>query len=178
MNVIFKAAHGSESENETIRIVKTAISVKPDLSKYTFSPKVIVDETVLPPHSHPIITLNTTDNHTPELVVSNYIHEQLHHFLDKHKDKLELSVKELQTFYKDVPVGYPNGARSTTSTYEHLILCSLEQSILRSVYSLDYAFVSLRYWQSHHYCWIYKTVESDYSKLIQIADKYGLVPAK
>lgn len=172
----FKAQHNSAVELETIAIVKTALEMHPPLAGYIFSQDIVVDEYVQPPHSHPIITLNTRDNHQPELVLSNFIHEQLHHYLDHNTPSLKAAVQELRKLYADVPVGFPDGARDQNSTYEHLILCTLEQRILRSVFGSEYARFSLTYWQDHHYRWIYKTVEVDYEKLLSIAQKFDLMP--
>lgn len=176
MSVTLRAAHDSEAEKQTIEIILDALHQHPDLDRYMFSPDAIVDETVQPPHSHPVITLNTRDNNSPELVLSNFVHEQLHHFLQARDPELERAVEELKQIYPNVPVGFPDGANSEFWTYGHLILCTIEYKILRRVFGSEYANLSLKHWQGHHYRWIYKTVESDFAQLLEIATKYKLAP--
>lgn len=178
MNVTFTTSHNSESENRTIDILTKALRGNPALSDYIFSDTVVVDEQVQPPHSHPIITLNTRDNDKPELVLSNFVHEQLHHFLAAHDPELEQAVDALKQKYKNVPVGFPEGANNEFWTYGHLILCAFEQMILREVFDIDFATASLHYWQTHHYRWIYRTVESDYQAILTTAKACNLVPTK
>lgn len=176
MGIEFKTAHNSKNEHETINLLKQAFDDYPELSQYTYSKLVLVDNTVQPPHSHPVITLNCRDNDSMPLLLSGYVHEQLHHYLHSVDEKLEQAVEELKARYTNVPVGFPEGANNEFWTYGHLILCSLEQMILRLVFGMDFAQISLKYWQNHHYTWIYKTVESDYKYLIETVKKYEMLP--
>lgn len=178
MTITFTASHNSQSENSTIYILTKALSDKPLLTNYIFSDRVVIDEQIQPPHSHPVITLNTRDNDKPELVLSNFVHEQLHHFLHAHDPELEQVVDMLKQRYKNVPIGFPEGANNEFWTYAHLILCALEQMILREVFGTNFATFSLHYWQTHHYRWIYQTVESDYEAILSLAKAHNLIPTK
>src|SRR5882724_2292620 len=52
-----------------------------DLGKYTFTQNVIIDEKSIP-HSHPILTLHTRHLHSDDQLLSTYVHEQLHWYLE------------------------------------------------------------------------------------------------
>src|SRR5437016_4838784 len=73
-----KLLHGSKPESETreqlVRLLKTY-----DLAKWTFTKSVIIDQESIP-HSDPVLTLSTRHLRDDELLLSTYIHEQLHWF--------------------------------------------------------------------------------------------------
>jgi hypothetical protein len=48
-----------------------------DLSRYTFTRAVVIDEKAIP-HSHPMLTLQTRHLGSDDLLLSAYVHEQLH----------------------------------------------------------------------------------------------------
>ena len=146
---------------------------KYDVSKYSFSEKVIV-ETGVVPHSHPIITINERTYPTKEHILLLYIHEQLHWYLEKHKNNVEQLIGELKKSYKNVPVGFPDGARDEYSTYLHLVLCPLEYKAAKDLFGDKTALVELKFLQTDHYRWIYQTVEKDYIKLIDLLKKHSL----
>lgn len=176
MKVNFRTRHNTEEELKTVSLLEDTLKRHPELSGYIFSSSVIIDGTVQPPHSHPVITLNCKDNDSLSLLLSNFIHEQLHHFLHDRDSKLEDAVNELKKTYKNAPIGYPHGANNEFWTYAHLILCSLEQMILKEVFGKEFAHESLTYWQTHHYTWIYKKISTDYDSLIKTAKRYDLLP--
>lgn len=60
------------------------------------------------------------------MLLSVYVHEQLHAYLDLNDDAVQATLPELRLLYPKVPVNGTEGARSESSTYLHLILCTLE----------------------------------------------------
>src|SRR5688572_24621752 len=93
-----------------------------DLSKWTFIRKVEIDEKAIP-HSHPVLTLNTRHIKDDELLLSTYVHEQIHWHLVNLSKETDEAIKELRVLFPKVPAGPPGGARDENSTYLHLLVC-------------------------------------------------------
>src|SRR4030095_16195983 len=70
----------SQTRDQLQRLLKTY-----DLSKWTFTKSILIDEKAIP-HSHPILTLHTRHLKDDDLLLSTFVHEQLHWFLAQ-KDK-------------------------------------------------------------------------------------------
>ena len=78
-----------------------------DLSKFIFTIEIIIDRNTIP-HSHPVLTLHTRHLKDAELLLSTFVHEQIHWFLTQHQEQTEQAVKELRTIFPKVPVGFPD----------------------------------------------------------------------
>src|SRR5262245_52213072 len=50
-----------------------------DLSKWIFTKSILIDEKAIP-HSHPVLTIHTRHLKDDELLLSTFVHEQLHWF--------------------------------------------------------------------------------------------------
>lgn len=79
-----------------------------DLSRYTFTHSVLIDEHSIP-HSHPVLTLHTRHLKQDDELLSTYVHEQLHWYLDEHLEQTHAAEGDLRKIYPNVPVGYPEG---------------------------------------------------------------------
>ena len=64
---------GEQSEAERLRHVLGRF----DLTPWVFTRRVLIDGQV-PPHSHPVLTIGYGDHGDDNLLLSNFVHEQLH----------------------------------------------------------------------------------------------------
>jgi len=164
--------NGTEPERETkAQLEKLFTSY--DLSKYTFTNQVIIDEHSIP-HSHPVLTLHTRHLHSDDLLLSTYVHEQLHWHLAANEKQTQAAEKELRNLYPRVPVGYPDGAQDEESTYLHLIDCYLEMQADRQLMGNQRAADAMRFWSDDHYRWVYKTVVQDEPRIAEIVQREHL----
>src|SRR4051812_30597332 len=69
-------AHGSKAEQQTKEQLQRLLGAY-DLSKWIFTKSIIIDEQSIP-HSHPTLTLHTRHLKDDELLLSTFVHEQLH----------------------------------------------------------------------------------------------------
>ncbi len=146
-----------------------------DLSKWTFIRKVEIDEKAIP-HSHPVLTLNTRHIKDDELLLSTYVHEQIHWHLVNLSKETDEAIKELRVLFPKVPAGPPEGARDENSTYLHLLVCYLEYRADRELMGELKAKQVIQFWSTDHYNWIYRTILERTRDIGNIAFKYKLVP--
>jgi hypothetical protein len=128
-----------------------------DLNKWIFTRKIEIDEKAIP-HSHPVLTLSARHVKDDDLLLSTFVHEQLHwHFTinDKLTDEALVDLKKM---FPTVPDKGPEGARDEESTYLHLFVCYLEYRADRELLGELKAKQVIEFWTTDHYTWIYKTV--------------------
>ena len=122
-------AHGTEKEElkreQIFRLIE-----QHDLKKWWFTDKIIIDESARSPFSHPVLTLKASMPNNDYAGLSQLLHEQIHWFEDARKEEVANTVAELRRIYSSVPVGFPDGARSESSTYLHLAVCLMELDAL------------------------------------------------
>ena len=121
-----KLAHGDAAEVQTrdqlLRLLKTY-----DVERWIFTRSLVIDTNLASSrHSHPVLTLSTRHGKDDDLLLSTFVHENLHHFLTQHSEQTDAAKKELRKIFPKVPVGYPDGADSEDSGYLHLIVNYLE----------------------------------------------------
>lgn len=150
-----------------------------DLSRWMFTRSIIIDSgRDVIPHSHPVLTLNTRHLKDDELLLSTFVHEQLHWFLAERDKDTELAKNELRAMFPKVPVGNREGARDEESTYLHLLVCSLEYMAVRELLGELRTKQVMEFWSEDHYTWIYKTVRERGRDIAQILFKYELTPPR
>ena len=161
-------------EQNTLALLK-ALRATHDLERWEFTDQVHIDKTTIP-HSHPILTLHARHGRKSQkdMLLSTYLHEQIHWFADKNIVNTNLAITKLKLAFPKVPVGYPEGASDEDSTYLHLIVCYLEQQALRDYLSESRVSVVGKFWQDDHYTWVYKQVESHQDLLAKIIKESGL----
>lgn len=168
-SVEISTKNGSKWEKSVAERVQDLLN-EYDLSKWIFTNKVIVEDNVIP-HSHPILTLNTKNQSNKELL-STFIHEQLHWYVDENTESEKKAIAEFRVMYDDVPVGNREGARDEYSTYLHLIVCYLEyRSMVELVGQPEAERIML---ETNHYKWIYRTVLKDETKIKGVLVKHNL----
>ena len=147
-----------------------------DLSKWIATNSIVIDEKTAIPHSHPVLTLNTRHIKDDELLLSTFVHENMHWFVIREDGKIEAAVKEFKTMFPKVPAGGPEGARNENSTYTHIAVCYLEYRSLRELLGELKAKQVIEFWATDHYTWIYKTVLDRPRDIGNIMFKHNLVP--
>jgi len=160
--------NNSEQERQTKAQLERLLGTY-DLRKYTFTRAVVIDEHAIP-HSHPVLTLHTRHLKHDDELLSAYVHEQLHWYLDEHLDQTKAAEGDLRQIYPKVPVGYPDGANDEESTYLHLIDCYLEMEADRELLGPTRAADVTNFWAGDHYRWVYKTVINDESTIGRVIE--------
>ncbi len=171
-SITINLAHGTENEQRTKAQLQRLLTTY-DLTKYTFTNTVIIDEKAIP-HSHPVLTLHTRHLNSDDELLSTYVHEQLHWYLAAHQDRTDTAENDLRKIYPKVPVGYPEGGNDEESTYLHLIDCYLEMRADRELMGSQRASAVMNYWAGDHYRWVYRTVMNDESTIAGVVDKEHL----
>jgi hypothetical protein len=165
-------ANGTQRER-TVRDELNAFLDRYDLSPYTFTDEVIINEDATP-HSHPVLTLDAF-NRGPFLLAS-YIHEQLHWYAEANEEAAHACIEWVKTNYPDAPIGLPDGAADEFSTYLHLVVNWLEVGVLRETLGRDPADqLATRLAETGVYRWIYRTVLNDYDGLTREYGARGLL---
>ena len=104
-------------------------AVRHDLARFEFTRHVRIVPAG-PTHSHPILTLGTRFAETEDLLLSTYLHEQMHWYLWRlggpDYDPVAPFFDELVRRYPKAPTKLPEGARNYEQTYVHLVVCWLE----------------------------------------------------
>lgn len=166
-------SNGSEKE-EIKRTQVLRLIEQYDLSKWWFTNKIVIDETVRSPFSHPVLTLKASMPNNDQAGLSQLLHEQIHWFEDSRKKEVANTVTALREMYPSVPVGYPNGARSEQSTYLHLAVCLMEFDALAEVLGKEKAETIIATNGKYFYKWIYKTVLEDQVKIRTVLKNHDL----
>lgn len=168
--------HGIPREAETreqlLRLLKNY-----DLSKWIFTKSISIDETSIP-HSHPVLTLHARHLRDDDLLLSTFVHEQLHWFLvaQERIGATQQAVKELQGVFPASPTRPPEGSDGEFSTYQHIIVCYLENQAAQELLGELKARQVMEFWTGDHYLWIYKTVLEHPREIGRVVSKYKLIP--
>jgi len=160
--------NNSENENKVAAILEDILQ-EYDLSKWIFTTKVIVEQRVIP-HSHPILTLNTSSMNKED-ILDTFIHEQLHWYVDEHPDAEKNAIAEFKKRYKNVPYKNRAGARDEYSTYLHLIVCYLEYRSMARLIGEEESKQLM--WNQTHYTWIYNKIIEDTDYIGSVVRKSG-----
>lgn len=97
-----------------------------DLSPFLYTKKIHVESQVVP-HSHPVLTLNTRNAEKPRKLLSVWLHEEFHWWMERNKKSTDLAIRELKKIYPKAPATKSSGP---DSTYIHLMVCFLEMKAL------------------------------------------------
>ena len=156
-------AHNSPAEQQTKAQLERLLK-QYDTSRYTFTQTIVIDDSAIP-HSDPVLTLHTRHLQQDDELLSTYVHEQLHWYLDSKKQQTNAAEKELRALYPNPPVGGKEGSRTMQSDYLHLIVCKLEWDADRQLLGDARAQVVMDFWAKDHYTWVYQTVLTDSDKI-------------
>jgi hypothetical protein len=171
----FSTEHNSGSEKNTIELIKS-LNKAHNLTKWQFSEAIHINEKAIP-HSHPILTLHTRHNKQQDvdLLLSTYLHENIHRYLDNHQTALASIILALKKRFPNVAVGYPEGARDEYSSYLHMVVCFLELDAIRQLLSEARYNKIVRFWQQDHYTWVYNLVVEHDKEIATLIKKHNLL---
>lgn len=169
-----KLAKGTDAEKQTKAQLERLLT-EHDLSKWIFTKKIIVEEGVIP-HSHPVLTVSARHLKDDELLISEFVHEQIHWFVIEDQKRLKSVLDEIRVLFPDVPKKGPEGARDENSTYLHIPVVYLEMLANQEILGRLRAKQVIDYWSTHHYTWIYKTVPVRARDIGRIIYRHGLIP--
>lgn len=168
--------HDSAGEAQTRDQLRKLVAAY-DVSPWIYTRSVVIDERAVP-FSHPVLTLHTRHAKDDELLLSTFIHEQLHWFFAERTDATDLAIGDLRRVFPAVPVGGSIGARDERSTYLHLLVCYLEQQADIHLLGELKAKQVMEFWASDHYSWVYETVLDRGRDIRKILDDRKLMPAR
>jgi hypothetical protein len=148
-----------------------------DATSWIFTRSVVIESGLnVIPHSHPVLTLSTRHLQDDELLLSTFVHEQLHWYIDGMPDQTRAAVAELRLMFPTVPVGSPDGARDEQSTYIHILVGYLEFQANKSFFGELQGKQVMQFWATDHYRWIYRTILERERDIRALMRKHGLVP--
>jgi hypothetical protein len=148
--------HGSEDEAATAAQLRRLASTY-DLRPWCYTRKIVIDRDATP-HSHPVLMLHTRHRHDDLLLLSTFIHEESHWYVDAHRDAASAALDAIRPMLPSLPVGFPDGADNERSSYEHLIIIALEERGLQRLAGELAARQAMDFWAGDHYRVLYRTV--------------------
>jgi hypothetical protein len=166
-------------EGERVRGMLDALRRRHDLSRFEYTRVV----RIVPggdTFSHPVLTLGNRFADNEDLLLSTYLHEQMHWYLwyleTPERDPLAPFFDELVRRYPDAPTELPDGARNYQSTYLHLVINWLEIAATSEFIGRVRARAVAD--AQHSYRWIYKTVLRDWDMLGELYERHGVIPIR
>jgi hypothetical protein len=156
-----------------------ALRRRHDLSRYEYTSVVRImpgGQTL----AHPVLTLGNRFADSEDLLLSTYLHEQMHWYLwylgTPDRDMVAPFYDELVRRYPDAPIGLPDGARNYDATYSHLVVNWLEIAATSEFIGRERAVAVAR--ATHTYRWIYRTVLKDWDLLGELLERHDIVPIR
>jgi hypothetical protein len=164
--------HGSVTERATQTQLDGLLG-RYDLTPWLFTRVLVIDDDAIP-HSHPTLTLHARHLRDDLLLLSTLIHEESHWYLEAHQADVDAAVVELRALAPALPVGFPDGAQSETSSYEHLVVIALEERGLKRLVGELAAHQAMEFWATDHYRALYRTVLEKRAEVWRIMRAHGL----
>jgi len=168
-------AHDRDDERATREQLLRVLDAH-DASRFVFTHTVVIDDEAIP-HSHPVLTLHARHLDDDDLLLSTFVHEQAHWWLEAHPAQTEVAVAELRAAFHTLPVGFPDGAQSERSSYEHLIVDHLEHVALRCLVGETRAAHAFAFWETDHYRALYAIERAHEAEIDAIVSRHGLAYA-
>jgi hypothetical protein len=171
-----KLVHGSPAEVQTRDQVQRLVNAY-DVSPWLYTTSILIDEQTIP-HSHPVLTLHTRHLKDDELLLSTFVHEQLHWFFVQKGEMTQQAIQDLRRLFPRVPVGAPDGAVTEESSYLHLMVCYTEYQAIRRLLGELKAREVMEFWASDHYRWIYSTMLDRPGDIGDVLARHDLIPLR
>ncbi|MGE0765137.1 MAG: hypothetical protein AB7L90_01615 [Hyphomicrobiaceae bacterium] len=169
----------AEREGKRVAELLSALRKRHDLGRFEFT-KLVRVQPAGPTHSHPILTLGTRFAETEDLLLSTYLHEQMHWYLWRlggpDHDPIAVFFDELVRRYPQAPIKLPEGARSYEQTYLHIVVCWLELAAVTELIGRERATAIVN--ATWGYRWIYRTVIADWDPLRSLLAAHGILPMR
>lgn len=128
-----------------------------EVRRWLFTCDVVIDETSLP-RSHPVLTLHTRHRRDDDLLLSTFLHEQLHWFLVHRPIATAQAADILQREFPRLPIGFPLGSSDAAGNYVHLMIGLLEWNALKAIIGELRARAVMTFWAEDHYTAVYEAV--------------------
>ena len=173
-SVDIRLVHGSATEQQTRDQLQRLLKAY-DVSRWIYTKSIAIDDAAIP-HSHPVLTLHTRHLKDDALLLSTFVHEQFHWFLDQKETETTQAIKELRQRFPSVPTAPPDGANGEESTYLHLLDCYLEYRVDQQLLGELVTRQVMEFWAADHYRWVYRTVLDRTRDIGEIVAKYKLRP--
>ena len=174
--VEIKLKHNSAAEVLVRQQLERLLQSYP-LSPWYFTKSIEIDETAIP-HSHPVLTLHTRHWKDDDLLLSSFVHEEIHWWLEG-KDEVKAAEDDLRALFPKIPVGFPDGAESEESGYLHLLVNFLEWRSDRQLMGELRARQVMEFWTHDHYRALYGMVLDHAQEIGAIINKHHLaLPAE
>lgn len=169
----------AEREARRVAELLAALRKRHDLSRFEFTRLVCVQPAGAT-RSHPILTLGTRFAESEDLLLSTYLHEQMHWYLWRlggpDFDPIAPFFDELVRRYPKAPTRLPEGGRSYEQTYLHLVVCWLEIWAATELIGRQRAAATAE--APWGYRWVYRTVLEDWDALGSLLAMHGIVPVR
>jgi hypothetical protein len=166
-------------EGKRVHALLMALRRRYDVSRYEYT-KVVRIVPGSDTFSSPILTLGNRFAGSEDLLLSTYLHEQMHWYLwhldTPRHDPVAPFFDELVRRYPMAPTELPDGARDYEATYVHLVVNWLEIAATAEFIGRQRAFAVAGAQRS--YRWIYRTVLKDWDALGELYERHGLVPIR
>ncbi|MEP6474031.1 MAG: hypothetical protein ABJC74_09935 [Gemmatimonadota bacterium] len=166
-------AHGTAAERETKSQLERLLH-QYDLHRWFYTRAVVIDESAIP-HSHPVLTLHTRHRKDDDLLLSTFLHEELHWYVAAHRAGADSAIVDLKGLFPRIPVGYPEGSSDDEGNYVHLIVVWLEQRTTAQAVGELRASQVIAFWASDHYTWIYRALQTRGGEIGRILRSHGLL---
>lgn len=144
-----------------------------DLRPFLFTRSVQIQPRVIP-HPKPVLTLDTYFADKPDALLSVFLHQQMHWYLDRQPDRVQAVIDGLKRAFPELPRGKSEVAASPDATYRALIAAWLEVEADR--YYLGDAAAEKVVGSFGYHRWIYRTVLEDRGEIGALLRAHGLVP--
>lgn len=171
----------THAEREATRVagLLAALRKRHDLGRFEYT-RLVQIQPAGATHSHPVLTLGTRFAENEDLLLSTYLHEQMHWYLWRlggpDHDPVAPFFDELVRRYPQAPTRLPEGARSYEQTYLHLVVCWLEVAAATELIGRPRAAeIANAPWG---YRWIYRTVLADWEPLGALLAEHGILPLR
>jgi hypothetical protein len=166
-------------EADRVRNMLHALRRRHDLSRYEYT-RVVRIVPGSDTFSHPMLTLGNRFTDSEDLLLSTYLHEQMHWYLwyldTPERDPVAPFLDELVRRYPEAPTELPDGARNYESTYLHLVINWLEVATTAEFIGRVRACAVAE--AQSTYRWIYRTVLKDWDSLADLFERHGIIPIR
>ena len=165
-------ASGNQSEKKAKELIE-GFEKNFNLQPYIFTKNIRI-QTMVIPHSHPILTLNTREISDPDKYLSLLLHEQIHWFFaDKtREEKTQKFIDKMKLKYPIVPSMKDGGASDDNSTYLHFGVCYFEFQAITNYLGQEKAETIFK--TETVYSWIRKEILSDQGFIKNMLEETGL----
>src|SRR5262249_28408230 len=96
-SLVVTLRHGTPAERDT-KIQLGRLLTRYDLSRWFFTRTVVIDEDAVP-HSHPVLTLHTRHLRDDLLLLSTFVHEQSHWYVQQHRPQVDAAVADFRAIW-------------------------------------------------------------------------------